>query len=61
MLIGIVGKPNCGKTTFLNAACLTAAKVANFPFTTIEPNPGIAYVKSECVCKEFDKEMIVAL
>ncbi|MHA1797528.1 MAG: redox-regulated ATPase YchF [Candidatus Helarchaeota archaeon] len=56
MLIGIVGKPNCGKTTFLNAACLTAAKVANFPFTTIEPNPGIAYVKSECVCKEFDKK-----
>ena len=54
MLIGIVGKPNCGKTTFLNAACLTAAKVADFPFTTIEPNPGVAYVRSKCVCKEFN-------
>ncbi len=54
MLIGIVGKPNCGKTTFLNAACLTTAKVANFPFTTIDPNPGTAYVKSKCVCKEFN-------
>ena len=54
MLIGIVGKPNCGKTTFLNAACLTTAKVADFPFTTIEPNPGIAYVQSKCVCKEFN-------
>ncbi|NHI92343.1 MAG: redox-regulated ATPase YchF [Candidatus Lokiarchaeota archaeon] len=54
MLIGIVGKPNCGKTTFLNAACLTTAKVADFPFTTIEPNPGIAYVRTECVCKEFN-------
>jgi len=54
MLIGIVGKPNCGKTTFLNAACLTTAKVADFPFTTIDPNPGTAYVKSKCVCKELN-------
>ncbi len=52
MLIGIVGKPNCGKTTFLNAACLTTAKVADYPFTTIEPNLGTAYVRSQCVCKE---------
>jgi len=52
MLIGIVGKPNCGKTTFLNAACLTSAKVANYPFTTIEPNLGKAYVRKKCVCKE---------
>ena len=44
MLIGIVGKPNCGKTTFLNAACLTTAKVGDYPFTTIDPNPGTAYV-----------------
>ncbi|MHA1377870.1 MAG: redox-regulated ATPase YchF [Candidatus Helarchaeota archaeon] len=52
MLIGIVGKPNCGKTTFLNAACLTTAKVADYPFTTIEPNLGTAYVRTQCVCKE---------
>jgi len=52
MLIGIVGKPNCGKTTLLNAACLTTAKVADYPFTTIEPNLGTAYVRSPCVCKE---------
>lgn len=54
MLIGIVGKPNCGKTTFLNAACLTTAKVADYPFTTIEPNLGTAYVRSKCVCKELN-------
>ncbi|MHA1311164.1 MAG: redox-regulated ATPase YchF [Candidatus Helarchaeota archaeon] len=54
MLIGIVGKPNCGKTTFLNAACLTSAKVANYPFTTIEPNLGKAYVRKNCVCKELN-------
>lgn len=54
MLIGIVGKPNCGKTTFLNAACMTTAKVADYPFTTIEPNPGTAYVRTPCVCKELN-------
>jgi ribosome-binding ATPase YchF (GTP1/OBG family) len=52
-LIGIVGKPSSGKSTFLNAACLTNAKVSELPFTTIDPNKGVAYVKSDCVCKEF--------
>ncbi|NHJ22657.1 MAG: redox-regulated ATPase YchF [Candidatus Lokiarchaeota archaeon] len=53
-LIGIVGKPSAGKSTFLNAACLTNAKVSELPFTTIEPNKGIAYVKTACVCKELN-------
>ncbi|MFX0204087.1 MAG: GTPase, partial [Candidatus Hodarchaeota archaeon] len=48
LLIGIVGKPSSGKTTFLNAACLTSAKVGSYPFTTIKPNPGVAYVRSTC-------------
>ncbi|MCK4371094.1 MAG: YchF-related putative GTPase [Candidatus Lokiarchaeota archaeon] len=52
--IGIIGKPSSGKTTFLNAACLTHAKVSEIPFTTIEPNKGVAYVRSKCVCKELD-------
>jgi len=51
-LIGIVGKPSAGKSTFLNATCLTNAKVSELPFTTIEPNKGVAYVKTKCVCKE---------
>jgi ribosome-binding ATPase YchF (GTP1/OBG family) len=54
MLIGIVGKPSSGKSTFLNAACLTNAKTGNYPFTTIEPNPGSGSVKIECVCKELN-------
>lgn len=53
-LIGIVGKPSAGKSTFLNAACLTNAKVSELPFTTIEPNKGVAYVKTNCVCKELN-------
>jgi len=54
LTIGIIGKPSSGKTTFLNAACLTHAKVSEIPFTTIEPNIGVAYVKSKCVCKELN-------
>ena len=53
-LIGIIGKPSAGKSTFLNAACLTNAKVSELPFTTIEPNKGMAYVKTNCVCKELN-------
>jgi ribosome-binding ATPase YchF (GTP1/OBG family) len=56
LIIGIVGKPSAGKSTFLNAACLTKAKVSELPFTTIEPNKGVAYVKSKCLCKELDIE-----
>ncbi|MFX1509802.1 MAG: redox-regulated ATPase YchF [Promethearchaeota archaeon] len=54
MLVGIVGKPSSGKSTFLNAACRTAAKVGAYPFTTIEPNPGTAYVRVDCLCQEFE-------
>ncbi|MFX0101743.1 MAG: redox-regulated ATPase YchF [Candidatus Hodarchaeota archaeon] len=56
MLIGIIGKPSSGKSTFLNAACLTNAKTGDYPFTTIEPNLGKGFVKSACVCKELDVE-----
>lgn len=54
MLIGLVGKPNAGKTSYLNAACMTTAKVGNYPFTTIEPNPGTAYVTVPCPCKDLE-------
>jgi len=54
MLIGIVGKPSSGKSTFLNAACLTEAKTGNYPFTTIEPNLGSSSVKIKCICKELE-------
>ncbi len=52
MKIGVVGKPSSGKTTFLNAACLTEAEMASYPFTTIKPNLGTAVVRTQCPCKE---------
>lgn len=53
MLIGIIGKSNVGKSTFFNAATSLSVQTANFPFTTVEPNIGIAYVRTKCVCREF--------
>ncbi|MDH3204545.1 MAG: redox-regulated ATPase YchF [Nitrosopumilus sp.] len=51
--IGLLGKANVGKSTFFSAATETPVASGNFPFTTIEPNVGIAYVKAECACKHF--------
>ncbi|MEM1540148.1 MAG: redox-regulated ATPase YchF [Candidatus Bathyarchaeia archaeon] len=52
-LLGIVGKPNAGKSTFFSAATLAPAEIASYPFTTIKPNRGVGYVRTPCVCKEF--------
>lgn len=52
MLVGIVGKPNTGKSTFFNASTLLNAPMAPYPFTTIEPNFGVAYLRVKCVHEE---------
>ena len=52
MQIGIVGKPNVGKSTFFGAATMAPVEIANYPFTTIEPNKGVAYVRTACPCRE---------
>jgi len=54
MQIGIVGKPNVGKSTFFNAATNAHAEIANYPFTTIDANRGVMYVRKPCPCKEFN-------
>jgi len=52
--IGLLGKANVGKSTFFSAATETPVPIGNFPFTTIQPNVGVAYVKSDCACKHFE-------
>lgn len=56
MLVGIVGKPSCGKSTFFKAATLAEVGIANYPFTTIKPNHAVGFVKIDCVDQFFKKQ-----
>jgi len=48
MELGVVGKPNVGKSTFFAAATLATVQIANYPFTTVQANHGVAYVRKKC-------------
>lgn len=54
MLIGLVGKPNVGKSTFFKAATMAEVEIGDRPFVTIKPNTGVGYVKVDCIDKEFN-------
>ncbi len=56
MEVGIVGKPNVGKSTFFSAATLAPAEIADYPFTTIEANRGVTYVRAKCPHEELGVE-----
>lgn len=53
--IGLVGKPSVGKSTFFNAATMNTVDEGNYPFTTIDPSVGEAYVRVKCAAPDFDE------
>ncbi len=53
MLIGFVGHPNVGKSTFFKACTLAEVAISSVPFTTIKPNHGVGFIKIECAEKFF--------
>ena len=55
MLVGLIGRPSSGKSTFFKAATLMDVLIAPYPFATIKPNHGMGFVKIPDLAPEFGK------
>ncbi len=55
LTVALAGKPNAGKSTFYTAATRADVEVGNYPFTTIDANRGISYVRTDCPCLDRDE------
>src|SRR3989338_6175609 len=56
LLVGIVGKPNAGKSSFFSSLTMVDAKIAPYPFTTLESNTGVGHVRKKCPHSEKGKK-----
>ncbi|MGP6239928.1 GTPase [Cuniculiplasma sp. SKW4] len=54
--IGITGKPNAGKSTLFSSLTETVVAIGDYPFTTVEANKGIAYLREKCPHTELGKQ-----